>query len=132
MNTKHRQKNKKIKKILSAILGVLIVFIVGLQLIGIITARSNYGVSNFFGYQTLVVLTDSMEDELPVGSGIIVKRTDPATLEVDDIITFFRPNDGLIVTHRIIEIDEGEERYFRCLGDNIFASTWSIFGMYDC
>lgn len=135
-NSKKKEaKSKKslFGKILTWVLGSFVGILLVVQVSGFITARSNFGVSSFFGYQSFVVLTDSMEPALPVGDGVIVKKVAPETLVASttpeskngDIITFFRSNDELIITHRIIEvIDDGDGTLtFKCLGDNLNAQT---------
>lgn len=136
MNEKEiKTKNKKsiFGKILTWVLGSFVGILLVVQVAGLISARNNFGVSSLFGYQSFVVLTDSMEPSLPVGDGVIVKKVDPQTLVASttpeakdgDIITFYRTVDGLIITHRIIEvINDGDGTLtFKCLGDNLNAQT---------
>jgi len=143
-NTKSQETVKKpkksslISKILTAFLSVFVFLLLAVEVIGFISARSNYGVSSIFGYQTMIVLTDSMAPALPVGDGIVVQKVDYSTLVASttiesqdgDIITFYRANDAVIVTHRIIEIIENEDgsRIFRCLGDNLHAENCPTSG----
>jgi signal peptidase I len=128
-----KKKNSLISKILSWLLGLFVFALLGMEVVGFISAKSNYGVNSYFGYQTMIVLTDSMEPSLPVGDGIVVKAVPPESLVASttvenhdgDIITFYRSSDQIIVTHRIIEvIDDGDGTLtFRCLGDNLQAQT---------
>ncbi|MFA5235476.1 MAG: S26 family signal peptidase [Bacilli bacterium] len=134
--TKENKKAKSIgSKIVSWIFGTLIVAMLAFEGYGLISSRSNHGVPNFFGYQFLVIQTDSMDlgpDTYPVDMGIVVKKVDPSTLVAStetsahdgDVITFYRRLDGRVVTHRIIEIDENASGLvFVCLGDNLDAET---------
>ena len=126
-------KKKLIGKIITYIFGGLIVLLLGFQILGSVTAQSNYGVPSFFGYQTLIVLTDSMEPAIKVDEAIIIKKTDPSKIKAStsieaydgDVITFFRRQDGLIVTHRVIEVlpQENGQYHFKTLGDNLNAET---------
>ncbi len=128
-----QSKKSLFSKILTWVLGSFVGVLLVVQVTGFISARNNFGVSSFMGYQSFVVLTDSMEPELPVGNGVIVKKVDVETLVASttpeakdgDIITFFRSSDELIITHRIIEvIDDGDGTLtFKCLGDNLNAQT---------
>jgi len=130
--TEHK-KTSLFSKIATVFLSVFVFLLLTVEIMGFISARSNYGVSSIFGYQTMIVLTDSMDPTLPVGDGIVVQKVDSSTLVASttlesldgDIITFYRANDGVIVTHRIIEIVENEDgsRVFRCLGDNLHATN---------
>lgn len=52
----------------------------------------------------LVVVSGSMEPEIPTGALIIATSTDTASLKVGDVASFPR-EDGVLVTHRITSID---------------------------
>ena len=134
---KEVQNNKKTKKtlisrLITYIFGGFIALLLIFQISGSISAQSNYGVPSFFGYQTLIVLTDSMEPEVKVDDAIIVKKVDLSTIMASttieakdgDVITFFRRADGLVVTHRVIDVTfENNQYYFKALGDNLNAQT---------
>ncbi|MCX5775691.1 MAG: S26 family signal peptidase [Firmicutes bacterium] len=136
--TKEHKKTSLISKLLTWFLSIFVFLLLSVEVMGFITARSNYGVSSIFGYQTMIVLTDSMDPTLPVGDGIIVQKVDYSTLVASttleshdgDIITFYRSNDGVIVTHRIIQVIENIDgtRTFRCLGDNLHATNCPTSG----
>lgn len=143
---KHKQnseaapkKKGRIGKITSVVLGAIVVLLIVLQVVGQSTAKNNHGVMRYGNYQSLRVLTDSMEPTYKVDTMVFVKRVDPKTLKgpssegaLDgDVITFVRnyhgsydlPGDKRIVTHRIhrIEVQADGRVYFRTLGDNIHA-----------
>ena len=61
--------------------------------------------SNFFGYSAMMVLTGSMQDEIPRGSLIITKKVDANEIKVGDNISFF-VDEKNTVTHRVIAIME--------------------------
>lgn len=129
-------KNKKKSlwsKIFTYGFGVLIALLLGFQIIGTISAQNNFGVASFFGYQTLIVETNSMEPAIMTNEAIVIKKVDLATIkasssyeELDgDVITFYRRDDGRIVTHRVVEIlPQVDGSYiFRTLGDNLYADS---------
>jgi len=58
---------------------------------------------NIFGYSWFTVVSRSMQDEIPKGSLILVKKTD--ALAVGDNITFMRDS-VTTVTHKIVSIYE--------------------------
>ena len=67
----------------------------------------------------MTVLTGSMTPEIPVGSVVLVRPVDPATLEIGDVATY-RPeqNEDAFITHRVIGIeDKGPSREFVFKGD---------------
>ena len=66
-----------------------------------------YGVSPKLdvGYSYYTVLTGSMQDEIPRGSLILIRRTDPLKLKEGDNITYTR-GQGDAVTHKIVSVYE--------------------------
>lgn len=60
---------------------------------------------NIGGYAPMTVLTKSMQSVYPKDSFLLVKVTDPKSLQVGDDITFMKENHSTI-THRIISIEE--------------------------
>ncbi|MCL1849465.1 MAG: signal peptidase I, partial [Clostridiales bacterium] len=73
------------------------------------------------GYSYYTVLTTSMQSEIPKGSFILVRQTDPGELQIGDTITFMRDR-SVTVTHKIVGIveamEEGEARGFQTKGVN--------------
>ena len=67
------------------------------------------------GYQSMAVLSGSMEPKIGVGAIVYAKEVDVAELETDDIITY-RLTGNTMVTHRIVEIDS-EQKCFITKGD---------------
>jgi len=57
-----------------------------------------------FGLSGMSVQSGSMEPDIPTGAFILVKRTDPALLKINDDITYI--NNDITCTHRIIDIYE--------------------------
>ncbi len=76
-------------------------------------------IPSIFGYKPFIVLSGSMETELYEGDLAIVKKVNPSDLKVKDIIAF-RDEDNYVVTHRIIQVVEGEDNKveFKTKGDN--------------
>lgn len=74
---------------------------------------------NILGYSYFTVLSGSMQREIPKGSIVITKKTDPSIIQVGEDITYFK-NAATTVTHRVIEIYENYEdsgvRGFRTKG----------------
>jgi signal peptidase len=95
---------KKVWSVFSTTMVVLVV-IFALLLIG----------SRLFGIQVYSVISGSMEPEFPVGSLIYVKKVEPSTIEVDDVITYVLPSETPS-THRVVRIDE-ENQLFYTKGD---------------
>lgn len=92
---------KKIWNVTSTILVALIVlcavFLMGTRLLG---------------FQCYNVISPSMEPEYCVGDLIYVKPTDPATIQVGDVITFLVNEDLLVGTHRVVRVDIENQRFY--------------------
>lgn len=109
-NNAMKQKARKILKIASNTL-LAIVIALAILLAGV----------RLFGVDILTILSPSMEPNYPTGSLIYLVEVNPATLEVDDVITY-RISDTMTATHRIKEIipdeDDPSVLRFRTKGDN--------------
>ena len=69
------------------------------------------------GRQLFIVGGGSMEPSVPIGSLVIVSRTDPMTVAVGDVLTV-RADNGVVFTHRVSRIlDLTEGRFFETKGD---------------
>ena len=57
-----------------------------------------------FGYEMYTVISGSMEPEIPIGSLVCIKGTEPADAKEGDVIAFYGARDSAaIVTHRVVE-----------------------------
>lgn len=88
---------KKICSVISTIILILLAVLAALLLL-----------PRVFGYNTMAVLTGSMEPKYHVGSMIYVKDIDASKLEVGDVITY-RLSEDTVVTHRIVEINSVDQ-----------------------
>ena len=100
-------KNKSDKKspvsVLCSVLGTAI-------LIAVILLCLPLTLSGVFGGQFFAVVSGSMEPEIPTGSLVYVKSTNPLEVKAGDIIAFHAARDpGTIVTHRVVENHENEK-----------------------
>lgn len=106
---------KKINKIINFIFYILVI-VLSIYIIGIQFFPEKLG--EFVGYRTFVILTDSMEPTIPVGSLVISKNVkDAAEIPKDTIISFRvdRMGDEVVFTHyfKKRELDEtGKVRYY--------------------
>jgi signal peptidase I len=97
---------RKICNVLSSIILIIMVFVAGVLL-----------VPYAFGYQTLAVLSGSMEPVYHVGSIVFVKKVPASEIHVGDPITFRISNQGAAyATHRVVKIDQ-EKKQFITKGD---------------
>ena len=73
-----------------------------------IRATSSGSPRSLAGFTGMIVLSGSMQSEIPKGSLVIAQQVDPETLEIGDDITFMA-NQTTTVTRRIIGIIEDYE-----------------------
>lgn len=126
---------QKIKKIVSRVINVLsiivIIFAVWVLLTVITTKKDE--TPNILGFSVFRVMSGSMEPEISVNSMIIVKKTEPAQLQVGDVISFYSHDPalyGMVNTHRITEIQSEDGKYvFATKGDaNYIADKYTVPG----
>lgn len=71
---------------------------------------------NLIGYQNYVVLTGSMEPNIPIGAMVTVDaKADPTKIEPEQVITY-QLSGTMLSTHRVVE-NNTDERYFITKGD---------------
>lgn len=120
-----KEKSSMSHKILTVIGIVLCIILVPILIINItliIKSTANKDeVPSVGGYLPMIVLTDSMLDEIKSGDLIICHTIDAESVREKDIIAFFDPagNGSSVVTHRVIEIvNKDGKLFFRTKGDN--------------
>lgn len=96
---------RKAVKIIGKILSDLILFCAVLLAVLIAGPR-------LLGWQSLVVLSGSMEPTYHVGSLIYVKKTAPQAVKTGEPITFYLEDGKTVVTHRVIKIDTGNKNFY--------------------
>jgi len=117
-----KKKKRRGLTIISAVSNTLFYSAMTLIFFVILTfGAENGSANNFFGYSCFTVISRSIQDEIPVGSFIIVKSTDPQYLKTGDNITYMVDR-TTSVTHKIVEIHEdhyiGGKRGFITMGVN--------------
>ena len=114
----------KAKKALNVVLSVVLWIIILLAAFFAFTTlatRNSNSVASLGGFTPLTVETESMSPTFNAGDLIIIKKVDPATLQVGDIITFHTiiENRYALNTHRINRIEEANGyRTYETKGDN--------------
>ncbi len=105
---------KKIINITTSILCVLLIIIILINIRNFYL-RDSDKIPSYFGFQFLIERSDSMASSIKTNDLIIVRKED--SYKVGDIISFIS-NDGSLITHRIINKDNG---CFVTKGDNNIA-----------
>ncbi|WP_286316681.1 signal peptidase I [Romboutsia ilealis] len=106
---KIEKKKINISKILNIVAPILFVILA----LNIMTTKSDK-LFEIIGYRSYTVLSGSMEPKFYPGDIVITKHKNKTDIKINDIVTY-RDNDGVIITHRIIE--ETPEGYIT-KGDN--------------
>jgi len=100
---KQERKKRCLFAKISDMLFYLAIFVI---IIAIINPASGTGMpKTIFDYSYFTVVSPSMQDEIPQGSFILVKRIDPQELNVGDNITYMADR-ITSVTHKIVKIYE--------------------------
>jgi len=102
--TEERSNSNK-RGTITIISDILFYLAIVLILFSAMTAGSGGAPKVIMGYSYFSVLSASMQDEIPKGSFILVKQTDPQDLSKGDNITYMRDR-SMSVTHKIINIYE--------------------------
>lgn len=93
----------RIKNIAVGLVAVVAVFMMIFTVVSVLTL--NQRDRNLFGYRAFIVLSDSMSaTDFDAGDVVLVRETDPATLEAGDIIAFTSQDPdffGETITHKI-------------------------------
>lgn len=100
---------KVLWNILSKIITILILFVS----IIIVVQKVTNNKESFFGYRIFRVQTGSMIPKYNIGDVILVKEKDIDKIKVGDDVTYKGESGsvkGLLVTHRVIDIEEVEEK----------------------
>lgn len=88
----------------------------------VIACQATGRVPMVFGHSVLRIATPSMEEEIPVGSYILIKKVSLPELDEDDVITFYSLDPNIYRapnTHRIKNIEKVDgEYFFTTKGDN--------------
>ncbi len=92
---------KRIGNILSTVLVVLVV-LCAVFLMG----------SRLLGYQVYTVISGSMEPTYSVGDLLYVKRVDADSIRAGDPITFILNENLVVATHRVVQVDAENQRFY--------------------
>jgi len=96
--------NQEAKRIWNIVSGILVGIVV---LLAVVIAGPR-----LIGFQPYAVLSGSMEPTYHVGSLIYVQPCDASQVQVGDPITFVLNEDLVVATHRVVRIDEANQRFY--------------------
>ncbi len=105
INMEEKQESKLLR-VVSVLVTILLILAV-ILCISIVFQLLNHGSVSFFGHMMFRVVTGSMEPTMSVGTLLVTKEVDIASIQIDDIVCF-RTYDamiyGSVVTHRVVDI----------------------------
>ncbi len=120
---------KKAGSIILSVILWIVILVAALYAFVTLATRDSEHLSSIAGFSPLVVESDSMVPTFEKGDMIVIKKCDPETLEVGDIITFHTiiENEYALNTHRIQEItEEYGVRNYVTKGDNNVLSDQHV------
>ena len=108
---------------------------------GIISAKIKGEVPKIFGYSVVKIITPSMGKEIPVGTYVLIKETDPEDIEEWDIICFYSDDPaikGYPNLHRVVKppVQIGDKFEYITKGDgnamedSVTAKSDKLIGRY--
>lgn len=103
------QEKKRASQIVFSVIGVLlcVIFIpvIILNLVMIVRSYTDQEhIPSVFGVSPVIVLSGSMSPTFETGDLILIQKTDPNTLKVNDVICYLEEESA--VTHRIMEVQQ--------------------------
>lgn len=99
-----------VKKTLSFLTTVLFIILLAVLALSLLSKAAGNEVS-LFGYQVKSVLSGSMEPDIQTGSLVAIETGgNMERFKENDIITF-RTEDQMLVTHRIVEVQNNGQQY---------------------
>ena len=106
MNSEKKTKLIKALRIALSVFWWCLLVLLFLLLVNIFSAKMQGKVPSAFGYSVLNIVSGSMEDEIPEGSYILVKKVEPEEVKKNDVICFYSSDPtiyGMPNTHRVVE-----------------------------
>ena len=92
-----------LRKICSVLSGIILVVMVLVAVVLLLPYA--------FGYQTLAVLSGSMEPVYHVGSIVFVQKVPATEIKLGDPITFRLTGQNMMATHRVVKIDTDKKQF---------------------
>lgn len=102
--TSPRSTKIKVKQAARWLFSLIFYLLMAAMLLVALIARGNQETPQMIGdYSFLVVLSDSMQEKIPVGSLVVIKQVDAAEIQVGDAITFMS-NEKRSTTHEVVQV----------------------------
>ena len=126
-------------KLFGKILFYTFFFAVLLLVIGMVAAKMSNKVFYLFNRATVWVMTDSMEDQIPEQSYILIRKAEPSEIKKGDVITYYSDDPtlrGHLNTHRVVEVVDGGKSFITKGDANFTDDTYparaeAVVGVYE-
>ncbi len=103
----------KIKKVIKWIIISLLLLIVIINITLIAESKlNNNKIPDIFGFTPFIIVSGSMEPNIPVDNIIITKKARAEDIKVGDVISFKDKNEDIVITHRVVEVKNLNGIYF--------------------
>lgn len=99
--------NKKIKSALKTVGDFLSTFITAIVAIIAIV----FVVIKVLGWSMFSVDSPSMSPQYPVDTLVVVQKIEPEKIQVGDVITYVLNENGILVTHRVVDINNTDKTF---------------------
>lgn len=109
-------------EIIGSVLYYSLLVLLLVMMVAFFYSRINNRPAFLFGRATLIIVSGSMEPEIPALSCVLIEKVEPEEVIVGDVVTFYSDDPsiaGQLNTHRVTKIDgQGGSLEFITKGDN--------------
>lgn len=96
---------KASRSVVSFVATIFVYFCIAIIVVVLVQSNGEPQGFNLVGYSPLYIKTQSMQSVMPAGSFVLIKEDVSNHYQIGDDITFFDEHkDGMIITHRIIDV----------------------------
>ena len=110
----------KIKNILKWIILILSALIIIINVTLIVQAEiDKNSIPDFLGYTPFIVVSGSMEPNIPVNDIIITKKIKENNIKIGDVISYRDKENNIVITHRVVGIQNIDgQNFYETKGDS--------------
>lgn len=105
---RHRHRPRSVGRISAITIlrrALVALWVVSLVTVVLLALATNLGPR--LGIEVFAIRGGSMAPAIPLGAAVVAVRTEPDAIRLGDIVTV-RADNGVVFTHRVIEIDDSE------------------------
>lgn len=108
------------KKILKWSIITVLILIIFINVTLLVKADINKDtIPDFLGFTPFIIVSGSMEPNIPVNDIIITRKTPKEKIKIGDVISYKDNEANIVITHRVVSIQNNNgEYYFETKGDS--------------